>query len=217
MLFKHPLKINREIFFRHLKMKESAANEQIIRQAGFSMSRIETAATPRLTYRQFDISFSGDKITAGKNFSGYDSIQSETEACVYLTGTTVCFRGKNIHTHLQDCSACILLAVTLGSQAEQMIRAAEAVDMSEALMLDIAASVLVDQYVDEAEMILRRNCDIKGSVLTKRFSPGYGDFPIEIQSDFLQLLQAEKMIGLTVSQSNILLPRKSVTAVIGVV
>ena len=37
-----------------------------------------------------------------------------------------------------------------------------------------------------------------------------------MQGDILQALEAQKKIGLTVSDSNILLPKKSVTAIIGV-
>ena len=50
---------------------------------------------------------------------------------------------------------------------------------------------------------------------TWRFSPGYGDLPIEIQGEFLQVLDAPKRIGLYATANNILTPRKSVTAVIG--
>ena len=52
--------------------------------------------------------------------------------------------------------------------------------------------------------------------LTDRFSPGYGDFPMESSKDLVGLLDAGRRIGLTVSQSGILIPRKSVTAVLGV-
>jgi hypothetical protein len=50
---------------------------------------------------------------------------------------------------------------------------------------------------------------------TWRFSPGYGDLPLDIQTEFLQILDAPKRIGLNTTANNILTPRKSVTAVIG--
>ena len=55
-----------------------------------------------------------------------------------------------------------------------------------------------------------------GGSYTWRYSPGYGDYPIECQGAFLSALNAGRLIGLTVTESNILLPRKSVTAVIGI-
>ena len=49
-----------------------------------------------------------------------------------------------------------------------------------------------------------------------RFSPGYGDLPIEVQKDFLPLLDAERRLGITLSESCLMAPSKSVTAIIGV-
>ena len=55
----------------------------------------------------------------------------------------------------------------------------------------------------------------KDNFMTWRFSPGYGDLPITIQREFVRVTDAEKRIGLTVNEGGILLPRKSVTAIIG--
>ena len=57
----------------------------------------------------------------------------------------------------------------------------------------------------------------ENETITFRYSPGYGDLPLDIQSDFLKSINAEKLIGLTVSSHNLLMPRKSVTAVIGII
>lgn len=50
-----------------------------------------------------------------------------------------------------------------------------------------------------------------------RYSPGYGNLDISIQRELLKSLDAERTIGLTASSHNILIPRKSVTAIIGVI
>ena len=83
-------------------------------------------------------------------------------------------------------------------------------------MLDTAASVLVEQYADEAEGMLRAEMQRQGMFITGRFSPGYGDFPLDFQPELLGLLAARKSIGLAVTESNILTPRKSITAVLAV-
>ena len=56
---------------------------------------------------------------------------------------------------------------------------------------------------------------VKSNSRTWRYSPGYGDLPLDIQFDLLTLLQAQKRIGLTVMNSNMMVPTKSVTAFIG--
>ncbi|NLT58169.1 MAG: methionine synthase [Clostridiales bacterium] len=124
--------------------------------------------------------------------------------------------GRDIALHLAGCGACLLLAVTLGGGIERHIRAAEACDMAAALLLDVAASTLVEQYADEAERLLRLQYRGQGAHLTGRFSPGYGDLPLALQGDLLRLLNAQRQIGLTVSAGGILLPRKSITALLGV-
>ena len=54
-----------------------------------------------------------------------------------------------------------------------------------------------------------------GKEHTRRFSPGYGDMPIEIQVDILQLLDASRRLGMVLTESNLMIPTKSITALIG--
>jgi cobalamin-dependent methionine synthase I len=121
-------------------------------------------------------------------------------------------RGSDIKTHLEGCDKIIILAATLGLQVDELIRQTEAADMAGAVVLDALASAAIEQVCDLAEADIRA----EHSEITARFSPGYGDFPLEVQSELLGLLNAKKKIGLYVNKSNLLIPRKSVTAVIGV-
>ena len=50
---------------------------------------------------------------------------------------------------------------------------------------------------------------------TDRFSPGYGDLPLDLQPALCAALDAQRRLGLTVTDSLLLNPVKSVTAVIG--
>ena len=122
--------------------------------------------------------------------------------------------GNDINAHIEGCGRLILFAATLGSGADRLIRSAEISNMAYALIMDSAASAYIEEYCDEAEN------EIKSAVgavyYTWRYSPGYGDYPISLQNDVISFLKADKLIGLTVTDSHILIPRKSVTAVIGV-
>lgn len=135
--------------------------------------------------------------------------------CV-LEGPGLVLPGADIEKHLEGCHAVYLLALTLGTGIERDIRAAEATDMQKAVVLDIGASVLIEQYADAADAVLRAEAKKRGEFITGRFSPGYGDFPISLQPDFIRLTDAARSIGLSANESFILLPRKSITAVIGV-
>lgn len=121
--------------------------------------------------------------------------------------------GNDIREHLKDSTDVFFFAATLGAGADRLIRAAEVENMAYALVLDSLASAMIERYCDECEEVMREKT---GGRFTFRFSPGYGDFPIELQSALLRFLSAEKRIGLTATENHILIPRKSVTAVIGI-
>ena len=87
--------------------------------------------------------------------------------------------------------------------------------MLDAVILDACASVLIDKVCDEAESGIIETLK-ENEFLTMRFSPGYGDVPLETSSDLIDILQATKRIGLSLTKSHMLVPTKSVTAIIGI-
>ena len=107
----------------------------------------------------------------------------------------------------------VVMGVTLGSAVDSLIRTGQIRDMAQAVLLDCGASVLIEQICDTFEEQIR--CEING-FMTGRYSPGYGDLPLEIQKQLIRVLDGPRKIGLTVSQSYSMIPRKSVTAVLGI-
>ncbi len=132
---------------------------------------------------------------------------TEKSECVML------LQGSDIKEHLKDCERVIVFAATLGTAAEKLIRTAEVMDMAYAVVLDAYASAFIEDYCDRCETELHEKT---GGFFTWRYSPGYGDYPISVQSDFIRFLSADKKIGLTATENHILIPRKSVTALIGI-
>ena len=98
---------------------------------------------------------------------------------------------------------------------DRLIRTYEAREMEKAVITDCMASSAVEQLCNDAEAEIEAQL---GNAVhyTWRFSPGYGDFPLAVQRQFLDLLDAPRKIGVTVTDRLILIPRKSVTAVIGI-
>ena len=132
----------------------------------------------------------------------YAEISEYSNNSVKLSGYTLLLAGNDISAHLEGCIGVVLM------------RKMQALDMAKAVILDAMASAAIEQVCDEAEKEIAGK--LKKKHFTWRFSPGYGDFPIEVQKDFLTALNAQKVIGLCASQSGMLTPTKSVTAVIGV-
>lgn len=122
-------------------------------------------------------------------------------------------QGDDIRAHLAGCTQAVLLAVTLGAEVDRRIRIAQVTDLPEAVVLDALASVAVEQVCAQCEDLLAEQ--FPDRFQTFRFSPGYGDFPIGLQKWFLTELDAPKKIGLTTNENSLLIPTKSVTAVLG--
>ena len=123
--------------------------------------------------------------------------------------------SKNLARNLQGCSEVCLMAATLGIGPDRLIARASAVRMSDAGIYQAAAAAMVETYCDEVNERIRQDAAQRGMYCRPRFSPGYGDFPIAHQRDFSRLLDTPRKIGLTVTESCLLAPIKSVTAVIG--
>ena len=121
--------------------------------------------------------------------------------------------GKSIKRHLSGCQKIVVMGATLGSGADHLIRRLQITDMTEAVIADCGASVLIEQVCDAFQKTIN---DAVDGYTTSRFSPGYGDFPIEVQPDMIRYIDGQRKIGLNVTSNNLLVPRKSVTAVIGV-
>ena len=124
------------------------------------------------------------------------------------------FEGNDIKKHLEGCSKAVLMAVTVSAEADKMIRQLSVNNMTEALAVDCLCSSAVEQVCNKAETEIFSQ--IKAPYRTWRFSAGYGDLPIAVQKDILYFLNAQRRIGLTVTESCLLMPSKSVTAVVGI-
>jgi hypothetical protein len=107
------------------------------------------------------------------------------------------------------------MAATLSGFADRYIQTAEITDMAKALIADSLCTAAIEQVCDIAEREIISSLP-KENHYTWRFSAGYGDLPLDIQPLILRILNTEKIIGLTINDSLIMLPRKSVTAFIGI-
>ena len=153
-------------------------------------------AEPKWTYGYFEPNFEDGAVAVGKS------------------GITL--SGKNIYNHLYGAHHFALIAVTLGMKLERKLMLLEKTSMTEAIILDSAANACIESVADYVEGLVIDESKRKNMYTNYRYSPGYGDFPIETQKKLIPLLNCEKRIGLTVNENSIMIPRKSVTAIIGV-
>ncbi|MCD8088725.1 MAG: methionine synthase [Oscillospiraceae bacterium] len=167
--------------------------EALRRQAAAVATALTEAVRPRYTYRIF-------------------AVQRRTDG-FYLPEADILLPGESAARMLAECDRAALLACTLGAQFDAMLRTEQARDMAQAVLLDACGSAWVEAGCDEAERELKAR--LPGAYLTDRFSPGYGDLPLVLQPSLCAALDTQRRLGLCVTESLLMNPGKSVTAVVG--
>lgn len=125
-------------------------------------------------------------------------------------------KSRNLSRNLKDCGQVILFAATLGTGVDVLLHKYTKLQMSKAVTMQAAAAAMIEEYCDEENRILKQEYEARGLYLRPRFSPGYGDFPLECQRDITAVLETPKRIGVMLTDSLLMTPSKSVTAVMGV-
>ena len=121
--------------------------------------------------------------------------------------------GQLAQRMLADCPRSAVLVCTLGAEFDRWMRQLSARDMARAVMLDALGSVYVEAGCDAAEDAIRAR--FPGKHLTDRFSPGYGDLPLDVQPRLLASAGAGR-IGVGLTPSLLMTPQKSVSAIVGI-
>lgn len=139
--------------------------------------------------------------------------------------------SKSLARNLCGCRDVVVFAATLGAEVDLLMKRYQVTDMARAVVWQACAAAYLEEYCDQmqeqieqglkegrgtARMQSGRDMETRRSYLKPRFSPGYGDFDIHHQEEILRMLDAAKTIGLTMTESYMLTPTKSVTAVIGI-
>lgn len=119
--------------------------------------------------------------------------------------------SKDIFNLLKNSEKVIGMVATVGSAIDEKVLSLQNENNTlSAYVYDSIGSVAVEQLVDNICNEIK-----KTNVTTNRFSVGYGDWTIDNQKGFLKWLAADK-IGITLSSSFQMIPRKTVSAVLGI-
>ncbi|MBO4864783.1 MAG: Vitamin B12 dependent methionine synthase activation subunit [Eubacterium sp.] len=123
--------------------------------------------------------------------------------------------SKNLLKNIKGCKEIVMMAATIGLGPDMLVRRTEVRDIMRAYVYQATGAAMVEAYCDEVNEKIKEEAAARGLYARPRFSPGYGDFPLEVQKDFVRILDMPKTIGVTLSDSLLMTPTKSVTAVIG--
>lgn len=141
-----------------------------------------------------------------------------TRVAVRINGEDVDFGAAQVSSaslsrHLAGCAEAILFAATLGPQADLQRRRAAVTSPAKALVLDAMGSAAIEAFCDQlCDEWAKNNSALR---LRPRFSPGYGDLPLSFQKELLALLDSGRKAGITLSSALLMVPQKSVSAIVG--
>ena len=124
--------------------------------------------------------------------------------------------STSLRKHLQGCDSIVLFAATIGLELDRLIARYGYISPSRALMFQAIGAERIEALCDLVSRDTAERAADCGKRTTSRFSPGYGDLPIGIQADIFRVLDCPRKIGLTLNESLLMSPSKSVTALIGI-
>ena len=186
------MELNVSEALRYLGVR-GAPDPALLSQLSTAADRLARAAPPRWVWRAYPLAF-GPEGPA-------------------LEGAGLALPGEMAARMLGGCAQAAVLICTLGAAFEALLRAEQARGMARAALLDACGSAWVEAGCDEAQAEI--SARFPGLHPTDRFSPGYGDLPLSLQRDICGALDAPRRLGVQVTDSFLLNPSKTVTAVIG--
>jgi len=143
------------------------------------------------------------------------SIRDKRSAVTTFDDTAFVIPSAEMAKLLVDCCKVTLLICTIGDELEQKTKALIVQkELTRATILDAVASEAVEALTDKVNELVRQEANGEGAKLTRRFSPGYGDWNISEHKNVLAILNAET-IGVTVNEQHLMQPEKTVSACIG--
>lgn len=188
-------KITKEAI-RYLGYGRNAVDDQTLALISESLKDLEALkGQQKAVYRIFDLRWIDDM--------------------TFSVGSTE-FTSKNLGKNLKGCGKIVLFGATLGTAVDRLITRTSLTNMAKAVVLQSTAAAVLEEYCDTFQAQIAAELNKQGNYLRPRFSPGYGDFDIHCQAPIMQMLDCAKTIGLTMTDSFMMTPTKSVTAVIGV-
>lgn len=150
---------------------------------------------------KFSVLYTVSDLSINENEIGFDTFSATSNAL-----------SKN----LEKCEKAVIFAATTGIGIDRLISKYTVVSPARAVILQAIGAERIESLCDTFNEEMRLKYETEGYSLRPRFSPGYGDLPLETQKDIFALLDCQKKLGLILNSNLLMSPSKSVTAFIGI-
>ena len=121
-------------------------------------------------------------------------------------------RSNSLCRNLNGCSRLVLFAATIGVGADRLIAKYNRLSAARAAALQALGAAAAEQWCDK----VNARIVLEYGAARPRFSCGYGDLPLKLQREIFPALQVTKNIGVTLTDGDLMIPEKSVTAIVGI-
>ena len=117
---------------------------------------------------------------------------------------------------LEGCERALVFAATVGVGLDRLIARYSALSPARALCLQAIGAERVEALCDAFCREKKEELAREGAFLRPRFSPGYGDLPLSMQKEIFATLEPARHVGVSLNDSMLMSPSKSVTALVGI-
>lgn len=124
--------------------------------------------------------------------------------------------SKDLAKNLKECHKVVLFGATVGIGIDRLIAKYVKISPLKALVFQAIGAERIESLCDVFQEYITEKVCSEGNFVHPRFSPGYGDLPLDMQREIFNLLDCPKRIGLTLNNSLIMSPSKSVTGFMGI-
>lgn len=193
--------VNKREIYRYMGYGQNEPDDSVRALADEVLEELILQIQPKSIYRIYECDISGCGASADVIRLGDMEIKS-----------------RGLAGNLAQCKLAAVMAATLGIEADKLLQRYEVTNMAKASVAQACGAACIEAYCDllQEEILQAAQKKHGGKLyLRPRFSPGYGDLPLETQSQIFAALDCTKRIGLTLTQSLLMYPTKSVTAFIG--
>ena len=123
--------------------------------------------------------------------------------------------SQGLARNLCGCEKLVLFAATIGLAPDRLIAKYGRLSPVKALCMQAIGAERIESLCDMFCGELAETYAEEGLSLRPRFSPGYGDLPLDAQESVFKALDCHRKIGLSLNDSLLMSPSKSVTAIVG--
>ena len=120
--------------------------------------------------------------------------------------------SRSLALNLAGCDRIALFAATVGPGVDRLIVKYNKLSPARAVILQAMGAAAVESFCDE----VNRQITNEYGATRPRFSCGYGDLPLTLQRNIFEALSATKHLGITLTEGDLMMPSKSVTAIVGI-